>query len=119
MTAPSSCFPAVGSDRVRLARQAHDAALQVLGVAGLEAGPLGLVLTADENQRVDGVRCVATGDGSFEVTLRLRCELVPLLELADIVKASVVRAAGSAGIAVTDVTVLIADIVDPGLARWS
>lgn len=87
-------------------------------MVGLGAGSLGLVLTADENQRVDGVRCVAAGDGSYEVTVRLRCELVPLLELADVVKASVVRTALAAGIAVTDVSVLIADIVDPELA-WS
>ncbi len=88
-------------------------------MAGLEAGPLGLVLTADENQRVDGVRCVAAGDRSYEVTLRLRCELVPLLELADVVKASVTRTARAARIGVSDVSVLIGDIVDPEPTRWS
>ena len=101
------------SDRVRLAQLSRDAALAVIGVDGADRGPTGLFLTAGDGQQVDGVRCVASGDGGYEVSLRLRCELVPLLAVADGVRTSVRRAASAAGIALADVNVLIADVVDP------
>jgi hypothetical protein len=48
------------------------------------------------------------------VSLRLRCEMVPLRELGEAVEASVVRTASAAGIGLSQVRVLIADVVEPG-----
>lgn len=84
-THPPAPAPAT-SARIRLAQLAHDAALLVPGVAGMDAGPTGLFVTAGDSRRVAGVRCVAAGDGPYEVSLRLRCELVPLRALAEAVR---------------------------------
>jgi hypothetical protein len=110
---PSALRTAPGSARVRLARLAGDAALRVPGVAAVESGPAGLHVTAGDGQRVAGVRCVAAGHGDYELSLRLCCELVCLPELGAAVRASVARAATAAGIAVSAVNVLIADVVEP------
>ena len=103
-----------GSPRVRLAQLAHDAALGVPGVVDTDSGPARLFLTATDEHRVDGVRCISAGDGSYQVALRLRCELGPLRPLGEAVRASVAHAARSAGIAVAEINVLIADVTGPG-----
>jgi hypothetical protein len=118
MTASFSYAPArgiaPGSPRVRLARLSRDAALLVPGVAGTDCGPTGMWVTVGDQERVDGVRCVAAGNDDYEVSLRLRCEMVPLRELGEAVEASVVRTASAAGIGLSQVRVLIADVVEPG-----
>ncbi len=105
--------PVGGSERVRLARLARDASLRVTGVAGADTGATGLWITTGDDQRVDGVRCVAASEGGFDVSLRLSCELVPLLSLGEAVRTAVASAASAAGIAVGTVDVLIADVAEP------
>ena len=104
------------SPRMHLARVARDAALGVPGVTGLSPGPTGLVLTADGQHRIDGVRCLSISDGSYDVSLSLVCALVPLLELSASVRRAVLRAAGLAGIAVADIDVSIVDVIEPGMS---
>ena len=103
---------------MRLARLARDAALRVPGVADTESGTTGLYVTAGGGERVPGVTCVAAQAGGYDVMLRLRCELVPLLELGDHVIVAVRQAAGTAAgsAAVADLRVEIVDVVEPGRA---
>jgi hypothetical protein len=110
---PPASAPLGGSERVRLARLARAAALRMPGVASVDAGPTGLFFTAGGGERLDGVTCVAASGGGYDVSLRLRCELVPLHELADAVKTAVSHDASLAGIALADVSVLITDVVEP------
>jgi hypothetical protein len=110
---PSATPTAPWSPRVRLARLACEAALRVPGVAATDSGPTGLHVTAGDGQRVQGVRCVAAGGGSYEVSLRLRCELVPLIALGEAVRVAVTRVATAAGIVPAEINVLIADVVEP------
>lgn len=104
----------IGSERVRLARLARDAALRVPGVVGTDAGPSGVLITEGARQRLEGVLCVATKDGGYDVTLRLVCGLVPLLALGDAVQATVRRAADLAALPVDSVDVQVAAVVEPG-----
>jgi hypothetical protein len=106
-----------GSPRVRLAALAQTVALAVPGVKSADSGPARLFVTAGTGQRVDGVRCVSAGDGGYEVSLRLCCELVPLRVLAETVRAAVARAARSAAIPVTEINVFIADVAQRGPAQ--
>lgn len=99
-----------GSERVRLARLARDAALRIPGVAGTDGGPSGRFVTVGDGQRVAGVTCVACADG-YEVALRLVCELVPLAELGERVRAAVQRSA--AGLPLESVSVHVACLVTP------
>ncbi len=103
--------PAVGSERFRLARLARDASLRVSGVVGADPGPTGSFVTVSGGERLDGVMCVATGSGGYEVSLRLVCGLVPLPALGEQVKAAVQRTAGRAGIALESVSVHVAALV--------
>jgi hypothetical protein len=102
----------VGSERFRLARLARDAALRVSGVVATDSGPNGLFVTVDGGERLEGVLCVATRDGSYEITLRLICRLVPLLALSAQVKAGVRRTADVAGLPVQSVSVHVAELTD-------
>lgn len=102
----------IGSERMRLARLARDAALRVPGVVGTDAGPSGVLITEDAHQRLDGVLCVATKDGGYDVTLRLICGLVPLLPLGDAVKAAVQRGADLAALPVEAVNVQVAAVIE-------
>jgi hypothetical protein len=103
------------SPRFRLARLARDTALRVPGVMRGDAGAAGLFVTTGEGERLDGVTCVAVSGGGYEVSLWLVCGMVPLLRLADRVRATVTSSAARAGIAVTSVTVHIADLAVPEL----
>jgi hypothetical protein len=105
---------APGSARVRLAELSRTVALGIPGVAGTDSGPTGLFATVDSSHRIDGVRCVAAGGDVYEVSLCLCCELVPLPQAGDAVRASVLRAASTAGIGVSEVNVLIVDVLEPG-----
>ncbi len=103
---------AVGSERLRLARLARDAALHVPGVVSTDTGPTGLFVTVGGGERLEGVICAATKDGGYQVSLRLECELVPLLALGEQVKSAVSRSALVAGIALDSVDVLVAALVE-------
>ena len=101
-----------GSERLRLARLARDAALSVSGVVATDPGPTGLVVTVAGGQRLEGVLCAATKDGGYDITLRLICRLVPLPALSEQVKAAVRRAADAAGLPVETVSVHVAELID-------
>jgi len=106
-------FPiAVGSERFRLARLARDAALRVPGVVGTDPGPAGLFVTVDRGERLEGVLCVATQSGGYEVSLRLVCGLIPLLALGERVKTAVQRTATSAEISLDSVSVHVAALAE-------
>jgi len=107
---PSSGFSPVGSERVRLTRAARAVALGTSGVVGMDAGPMGLLVTEGGGERLEGVLCVATRHGGYEVSVGLVCELVPLLALGERIKSGVGRAAATAGIALESVSVHVAEI---------
>jgi hypothetical protein len=77
----------------------------------MSSGPSGSVCTADRDERVEGVMCVAAPAG-YDVVLRLVCEMVPLPALGSRVQAAVRAAAGAARIPVTSVSVEIIDVMD-------
>jgi len=71
------------SPRVRVAHLALDAALNVAGVQGADAGPDGLCLTGDPHREtLRGVSVVAQPGGRYSVDLCLIAGIVPLIELA-------------------------------------
>ena len=109
---PTGQERSVGSERFRLARLARDAALRVSGVVATDPGPTGMFVTVDGGTRLEGVLCVATKGGSYEITLRLICRLVPLLGLSEQVKAAVRRSADVAGLPVESVSVHVAELTD-------
>ena len=108
-------LPVLGaaSPRVRLAQLARGAALATPGVDGLDAGPAGAFCTAGAGYRVGGVTCTTAPEGGFDVSLRLRCELVPLHDVADRVRAAVEQAAAEQGLTVRSVSILITDVTEP------
>ena len=91
--------PASASVRLRLAALARAAALATRGVVGLDAGPTGMRMTASAGLRVDGVECLAVGDGRHQVSVHLVAEMVALRPLADAVRARVERDVAVAGLA--------------------
>jgi len=71
------------SPRVRIAHLALDAALNVAGVQGADAGPDGLCLTGDpQGGTVRGVSVIAQTGDRYSVDLCLIAGIVPLIELA-------------------------------------
>ena len=84
------------SDRVRLARVALAAALALPEVIRGDAGPDGQRVTADTTGMLIGVMAIAQADGRYSIDLRLVARMVPLLPLADAVRARVHRAAARA-----------------------
>lgn len=106
--------PSIDSERVRLGRLARAAALGVPGVIRADPGPLGAFMTgAGGGERLEGVTCVVAASGGYEISLRLVCGLVPLLELGDGVRAAVGRAAAGAGLALDSVNVDVAGLCTP------
>ncbi len=109
------------SDRGRLARVALEAALAVPGVVRGEAGGGAPRVTVDPAGRLVGVAATAQRDGRYAVDLRLIADVVPLLPLADGVRARVQRAAAQAGLAgaLGRVDVEFADLVtvEPAASR--
>ena len=111
MSGTSAAAGTLGSERFRLAQSARDAALSVPGVAGTNAGSLGLFVTAEDKQSVDGVVCAASAEGGYDISLRLICELVPLQGLGERVRREVRRAALASGTRAHSIDVHIVDIV--------
>ena len=109
---PASAAP---SERAQLARLALDAALGVEGVVSSHAGPLGTQVTAHRDERLPGVLATALAGGGYGVELHLVTEVVPLPQLADLVRSRVERAASSAGLAAVlgPVDITIEDVVMP------
>jgi hypothetical protein len=98
------------SARMRLARLAQTAALGVPGVIDTDRGGRGVFASSGGGEEVPGVTCTAAAGGGYDVGLRLRCQMVPLLPLADAVRMTVQRAARGAQIAVADVSIEIVEI---------
>jgi hypothetical protein len=101
------------SERVRLAILAHAVALRVPGVVGTDSGTAGFHATLAGGQRLEGVRCVASAEHGYEVSLRLICALVPLPSLAAIVRSRVLAAATRAGLPVDAVSIQIVGLAGP------
>ena len=108
--------PPAQSERARLARLARETALAVPGVVGTDTGPSGLFISVSEGERLEGVICAATQDGGYDVTLRLKCRLVPLPELSENVRVAVATAARVAQLPLDAVHVQVADVAIPGEA---
>jgi hypothetical protein len=83
--------PQVGrSVRVRVARAALQAALELPGVLGSDSGPSSGRVTADpDSGPLIGVLATAQSDGRYAVDLSLVADMVPLPALADEVRARV------------------------------
>ena len=109
-------LPQGASERMRLARLAHAAALRVPGVIRADGGPVGLFVSAGDGERVEGVICTAAADGGYEISLRLVCALVPLQRVAEQARTAVVADASRAGIRVASVDVQVADVAGPEAA---
>jgi hypothetical protein len=84
----------------------------VPGVLDTDSGPSGLHVTRADGQSLDGVRCVATGHGGYEVSLRLICGLVPLIGLATTVRSRVTAAATQAALPIDNVHVHVAGVAE-------
>jgi len=85
---------------VPLARLALEAALDVPGVVGAEAGADGVRVTADPPAgMLHGVSVIAEGNGRYAVDLRLVVTMVPLHPLADEVRRRVAARAKRKGLA--------------------
>jgi hypothetical protein len=102
------------SPRLRLARLARDSALRVGGVLALASGEDGRFAVVSGDERIDGVLCVATAGGGYDVGVRLVCALVPLIELGDRVRAQVEESATAAGLPLATVSVHVAGVAAPG-----
>ena len=92
---------------------AHDVAMRTRGVVRTDIGPGGLFVSVGNGRRVDGVTCVASTDGGYEISLRLVCALMPLEPIAEQVRTVVAAKAVAAGIHVTRVNVQVADVAGP------
>ena len=80
------------SVRVRVARAALQAALEVPGVLGSDSGPSGRRVTADPaSGPLIGVLATAQSDGLYAADLSLVADMVPLPALAEEVRARVRR----------------------------
>lgn len=99
---------------MRLARVALEAALGVDGVTGADSGNAGLLATFDGLDRLSGVLATADQEDKVSISLNLVVSLVPLRPLADRVRASVVSAAGAAGLgqSLGPVDIVFADVAE-------
>lgn len=112
---PSGAPERGDSDRVRLARAARDAALREPGVVGTDAGPVGAFVTAaGDGERLEGVVCVASPSGAYDVSLRLSCALVPLQPLSERVRGAVGSAAARTRVELASVSVHFASLLVAG-----
>jgi hypothetical protein len=93
--------PQVGdASRVALARLALDVVSTIPGVAGTDAGPGGLCVTADPRLGVlRGVSVIAQPDGRYEVDLCLVARIVPLVPLGDDIRRQLRARAAREGLA--------------------
>jgi hypothetical protein len=113
---PSAAGPV--SDRVRVARVALAAALEVDGVAAAHVPALGPPSTQSSGGRVEGVTAVAGEGGRYEVGLHLVARPVPLHPLGERVRRRVVGAVARAGLAerLGPVSVFFEDLAAPSRA---
>jgi hypothetical protein len=79
----------------------------------MDSGTAGLHVTLAGDQRLEGVRCVASAGHGYEVSLRLVCALVSLPSLAAVVRSRVLTAATRAGLPVDGVSIQIAGLAGP------
>ena len=117
--APAAAGKRPTSPRLRLARLARDTALRDAGVLALDPGGDGRFAVISGDERIDGVLCIATVGGSYDVALRLICALVPLVALGERVRARVGEAATDAGLPLASISVDIAGVAVPGEVRCS
>jgi hypothetical protein len=88
------------ASRVALARLALDVVSTIPGVAGTDAGPSGLCVTADSPFGVlRGVSVIAQPDGRYEIDLCLVARMVPLLALGDDIRRRLRARAAREGLA--------------------
>src|SRR5690349_2946044 len=88
------------ASRVALARLALDVVSTIPGVAGTDAGPGGLCVTADSPFGVlRGVSVIAQPDGRYELDLCLVAWMVPLLALGDDIRRRLRARAAREGLA--------------------
>lgn len=123
MTPAGADAPAAGSRastgdpsvRVRLARLAREAALEIAGVAAVDTAAA-TRSTVSGAQRLPGVTCAALPDGGYGVTLYLTARPVALRPLGDHVRQAVFTAAAVAGLSVelAVVDVVICDLGPSG-----
>jgi hypothetical protein len=98
---------------MRLARMAHEVAMRTRGVVRTDGGPGGRFVSVGDGERVEGVTCVASTDGGYEISLRLVCALMPLEPIAEQVRTVIGAQAAVAGIHVTGVDVQVVDVAGP------
>lgn len=103
------------STRQRLARTALSAALAVDGVVAGSAGRQRTHVTAAGPELLQGILVVAQPGDRYSVSLLAICRPVPLLPLAERIRAQVHQAAEAAGLAdrLGPISVRIDDIVEP------
>ena len=104
------------SPRVRLAHLALDAALNVAGVQGADAGPDGLCLTGDpRGGTLRGVSVIAQTGDRYSVDLCLIAGIVPLIELAAEVRRRVQARVAREGLGdqLGDVNVQFSEVLIP------
>lgn len=102
------------SDRIRLAWLARAVALQMPGVVATDGGPAGRYTTGSGAERLDGVLCVASPEGGYELTLSLVCGLVPLQPLGSSIRDAVTSAAAAAGLPLRSVNIHVAALAQTG-----
>jgi hypothetical protein len=110
----------VGSDRVRLARLALEAALAVPNVVAAEAGLHGMCVIADRAGGVlRGVSVTADGGGRYAVDLCLVACVAPLVPLGEEVRRRVQASAQRNGLAdeLSTVSVEFARVLTPAEVR--
>ena len=95
---PAAPLAGAPTDRVRLARLALDSALAEAGVAGPDAGPLGLRMTQGGGERVPGITAAITPDGRYELSMHLIGRLEPLRPLSESIRTATLAAARGAGL---------------------
>jgi hypothetical protein len=108
--------PSRPSDRVRLTREAREAALRVPGVVGTDTGPTGLYLTTARGERFEGIICAATSDGGYDISMRLIADMVSLPDLSEQVTAAIGSTATRVGVPCRSVSVHFADVLAIGEA---
>jgi len=104
------------SSRVRVAHLALDAALNVAGVQGADAGPDGLCLTGDpRGGTLRGVSVIAQTGDRYSVDLCLIAGIVPLIELAAEVRRRVQARVAREGLGdqLGDVNVQFSEVLIP------
>jgi hypothetical protein len=83
-------------------------------VLALDSGDDGRFAVVSGDERIEGVLCVATAGGGYDVALRLVCALVPLIELGERVRTQVRETATAAGLSLATISIHVAGVAAPG-----